>query len=248
MKKETRVKFEDLIVKDEEVEESDNEYHDAIIEQRKKSKPSIKDRLKGTCVLNEKEGMGAEIVALYTEAGFENPDELEGSDVGSYYGESDGIIHCRECKFFKSVLTLDQLREIVRGEKQLNWSNAEIREFKIPVSCVLKGANIQPKYTGVKHSVEFKEGEMVEYTSRTFDEFINDGSTFTGGKTKTGHYILQRISGELFSVMHVRKIDPDKELKELAKPILEKWDLLKDGKVDADVFCAMIEMAKKVKK
>jgi hypothetical protein len=46
----------------------------------------IKEQLQGTCVLNEKEGMGAEIVALYTEAGIENDEALVGDCIGEYYG------------------------------------------------------------------------------------------------------------------------------------------------------------------
>lgn len=44
----------------------------------------LKEKLKGTCVLNEKEGMGAEIVKLYMAAGFENPYKRLGKNRGVY--------------------------------------------------------------------------------------------------------------------------------------------------------------------
>ena len=91
----------------------------------------IKEQLKGTCVLNEKEGMGAEIVALYTEAGFNNRYLMEGLDIDSYYGcDMNGDIDCtdEENTIFGKVLTLSQLREIVSTpeyKEPIKWSFAK---------------------------------------------------------------------------------------------------------------------------
>jgi len=87
----------------------------------KEKEPSIKEKLKGTCVLNESVEMGAEIVKLYTEAGFENKFGHDGRYIKEYYGEKHGDLYVfeKKCKF-TSVLTLDQLRSIVRGEKAIH--------------------------------------------------------------------------------------------------------------------------------
>lgn len=81
---------------------------------------SIKEKLKGTCVLNESVEMGAEIVALYAEAGIIYKIDIS-NQLNAYIGEFNGGLGWAtfpDC--FTQVLTLDQLREIVRGEKPIH--------------------------------------------------------------------------------------------------------------------------------
>ncbi len=187
-----------------------------IIEEVEKAEPSetkpnpqsIKDRLKGTCVLNEKEGMGAEIVALYTEAGLDNPHDLKGDCTDEYYGiDNNGkISNDSDSDYFQSVLTIDQLREIVRGEKQ-------------PFNLSDTGAfSSEP--------VEFKEGEMVE--AWNVDSHYHK-VIWSGGKNKDGAFICYLKGTTGGSVCHlrvyenIRKIDPDKEYRYYAKEIMKRY-------------------------
>ena len=84
---------------------------------------TIKEQLKGTCVLNEKEEMGAEIVALYTEAGIENVYDYSGKNLGLFYGERNGCINYGYRESFDKVLTLSQLRDIVKGKQETRFKD-----------------------------------------------------------------------------------------------------------------------------
>lgn len=199
--------------------------------------PSIKDRLKGTCVLNESVEMGAEIVALYTEGGF-NPLGLTGEAVGRYYGTQDDLmIQLKNPCEFKSILSLDQLREIVRGEKAPeNFNN----------KCLIEAFSEVPD---LSQPVEFKEGEMVEvYLEGTWCE--RKYAFFVSGEH---WYYNLSINNTVHIADEIRKIDPDKELKELADEVIVSYKDafafdIKDVEMYQvrDVKSMLIEMGKKV--
>lgn len=194
----------------------------------------VKEKLKGTCVLNEKEEMGAEIVALYTEAGIENDEALVGDCIGEYYGERDGIIDNQVSKeYFQTILTLDQLREIVRGEKAFKEAPVEHQDQFVKANPEMS------------HSVEFKEGEMVEV------------------KDISGLCLVVHVDGDMAWVIDennrhylpflsdISKIDPDKELKEFAETIARKYvfgkhDALTDKQEVIDMTNDIVEAMKKV--
>lgn len=130
---------------------------------------TIKEQLKGTCVLNEKEGMGAEIVALYTEAGIENDEALVGDCIGEYYGERDGIIDNQVSKeYFQTILTLSQLREIVSTpeyKEPIKWSFAKETSPELEEQIKnAKPAKINSS-EGIAQPIsepQFKAGDVVE--------------------------------------------------------------------------------------
>ena len=188
---------------------------------------TIKEQLKGTCVLNEKEGMGAEIVALYTEAGIENDEALVGDCIGEYYGERDGIIDNQVSKeYFQTILTLSQLREIVRGEKAPeNFNN----------KCLIEAFSEVPD---LSQPVEFKEGEMVEvYLEGTWCE--RKYAFFVSGEH---WYYNLSIEDTVHIADDIRKIDPDKEIKQYAKEIMKRYIERDDKRMEL----MLIEAMKKV--
>lgn len=220
---------------------------------------SIKEKLKGTCVLNEKEGMGAEIVKLYTEAGFENPLMLSGTIPLVYYGGTlDSMFIYWASAFGKSVLTLDQLRSIVRGEKQTESQSKsghdidflydankyimcnKFKEYHEKTSKELREVKAE--------SVEFKEGEMVEYWHGIHEKWISQNEPrYTGGKSTNGRIILEDLAG-FFAVDKIRKIDADphgflKTANEIISERIEHKPFHEDSVRDM-----LIEMAKRVKK
>lgn len=97
----------------------------------------------------------------------------------------------------------------------------------------------------MSHSVEFKEGEMVE---------VNDGG-FAWVKRKyrffaENKYWFGNSEGLVLSYKFVRKIDPDKELKELADEVMKDYYKHSDYKLSPslkiEVKSMLIEMGKKV--
>ena len=125
---------------------------------------TIKEQLKGTCVLNEKEGMGAEIVALYTEAGFNNRYLMEGLYIDSYYGcDMNGDIYCtdEENTIFDKVLTLSQLREIVKGKQ------SEEPQFKAGDAVEVEGLEYMPEFV---HS--FDNVAWVKTSGQNFGQLV----------------------------------------------------------------------------
>lgn len=140
-------------------------------------------------------------------------------------------------KFAEIIEEVDQLREIVRGEKQ-------------PFNLSDTGAfSSEP--------VEFKEGEMVE--AWNVDSHYHK-VIWSGGKNKDGAFICYLKGTTGGSVCHlrvyenIRKIDPDKELKAIAKEIFKKhYDLKTANKCDEAILShmeyainAMVEAMKKV--
>lgn len=173
---------------------------------------TIKEQLKGTCVLNESREMGAEIVALYTEAGIYNGEfNYAGKIVGYYYGEKDGAIRFSPSEStFTKVLTLSKLREIVstpeeKGEPCLQVSKA-IAEMGQVIDLVLKTrdkileqkerfkALKESSIDSVKASVEnivsqseeprFKAGDVVEVEGLEYmPEFVHSFDNVAWVKT-----------------------------------------------------------------
>ena len=138
----------------------------------------------------------------------------------SYYGidkNEENIYNSYNLKeHFTKALTLDQLREIVRGEKQ--------------------------------SPVEFKEGEMVEvYTNSQWSKV--EYAFFAINK----HWFYN-VNIKQKDTVHIaddiRKIDPDKELKELADEVITEF--YKENKfklsepLRKDVIQIAIEAMKKV--
>lgn len=206
---------------------------------------TIKEQLKGTCVLNEKEEMGAEIVALYTEAGIENDEALVGDCIGEYYGERDGIIDNQVSKeYFQTILTLSQLREIVstpeeKGEPCSQVSKA-IAEMGQVIDLVLKTrdkileqkerfkALKESSIDSVKASVEnivsqseepqFKAGDAVEVEGLEYmPEFVHSFDNVAWVKT----------SGQNFGqLVPLNKLShPKDKLREKAEELYNKWNL-----------------------
>lgn len=92
-------------------------------------------------------------------------------------------------------------------------------------------------------SNEFKAGDEVQYC---FDEPNSWGSGIYIGKH--GELFVVWTGLRYVSTTAIRKPDPDKELKEIAKEILKEWDLLKgeDDLCDPDVYSAIMEMGKRI--
>lgn len=198
----------------------------------------VKEKLKGTCVLNESVEMGAEIVALYTEAGANNRYLMEGLDIDSYYGcDRNGDVDCtdEENTIFDKVLTLDQLREIVRGEKAPESFNNK---------CLIEAFSEVPNLT---QPVEFKEGEMVDvYLEGTWCE--RKYAFFVSGEH---WYYNLSINNTVHIADEIRKIDPDKELKETADEVMKgshsyTMDMDRKWIDETDVKSMLIEAMKKV--
>lgn len=151
----------------------------------------IKEQLKGTCVLNEKEGMGAEIVALYTEAGIENDEALVGDCIGEYYGERDGIIDNQVSKeYFQTILTLSQLREIVSTpeyKEPIKWSFAKETSPELEEQIKnAKPAKINSS-EGIAQPISeprFKAGDVVEVEGLEYmPEFVHSFDNVAWVKT-----------------------------------------------------------------
>ncbi len=153
----------------------------------------IKEQLKGTCVLNEKEGMGAEIVALYTEAGFNNRYLMEGLDIDSYYGcDMNGDIDCtdEENTIFGKVLTLSQLREIVSTpeyKEPIKWSFAKETSPELEEQIKnAKPAKINSS-EGIAQPISeprFKAGDVVEVEGLEYmPEFVHSFDNVAWVKT-----------------------------------------------------------------
>ena len=227
----------------------------------------LKEKLKGTCVLNESVEMGAEIVKLYMEAGFYNGEfNYVGKITSYYYGDKDGFIRFSPDKStFDKVLTLDQLRSIVRGEKEkplfkIDYSTNCTAEEKLEIERMFMEAYNKSKNAPkvilnssegiarpISESVEFKEGEMVEHKFINSD-WIADGIIFTGGRTSQGLFVCEDKHGMLRCVEQIRKIDPDPHgfLKTANEIISER---IQHKPFDEDsVRDMLIEMAKRVKK
>ena len=150
---------------------------------------TIKEQLKGTCVLNEKEEMGAEIVALYTEAGFNNRYLMEGLDIDSYYGcDMNGDIKCtdEENTIFDKVLTLSQLRDIVSTpeyKEPIKWNFAsELKEASQEMQDTFVKSNPE-----MKHSVEpcsqaskaiAEMGQDIDLVLKTRDKILEQKERF----------------------------------------------------------------------
>lgn len=199
---------------------------------------SIKEKLKGTCVLNEKEGMGAEIVKLYMAAGVGNI----GIDpmLNTYIGEHDGLLWwSKDTRNFTSVLTLDQLRAIVRGEKQT------VQEYE---------KQLEEKF--VAESVEFKEGEMVEGRMNDWKEglWTHASITYTGWKTKQGKFACEIYNGKVVAYDEIRKIDSDADLKKIADEFIKNaikhnpYEGVASYIATDNVKSMLIEAMKRVKK
>lgn len=174
---------------------------------------TIKEQLKGTCVLNEKEEMGAEIVALYTEVGINNRYGLEGLDIDSYYGcDRNGDIDCtdEENTIFDKVLTLSQLREIV--------STPEIKEAQKEMQDAFVKAN-----PDMKHSEpQFKAGQIVDVWNK------DDKSDLQPAKYRffaDGKYWCETCASDI--VVNFKNIEPNSEckLREKAEELYNKWNL-----------------------
>lgn len=128
-------------------------------------------------------------------------------------------------KFAEIIEEVDQLREIVRGEKQ-------------PFNLSDTGAfSSEP--------VEFKEGEMVEAWN-VYSHYHK--VIWSGGKNKDGAFICYLKGTTGGSVCHlrvyenIRKIDPDKEYRYYAKEIMKRYIERDDKRMES----MLIEAMKKV--
>lgn len=196
---------------------------------------TIKEQLKGTCVLNESEEMGAEIVALYTKAGFENLLKLKGKGYKVYYGEENGDVSCWDSpRIFKSVLTLSQLREIVKGKQEkpyfkIDYSDGCTAEQKQEIEKMLIESSKKVFVNaseGIAQPIsepQFKAGDMVEgrVDIWTIGIWSDETVLFTGGKTKEGLFICEYNDGELASFNEIRH--PKDKDKEKAEEIVDAY-------------------------
>ncbi len=178
---------------------------------------TIKEQLKGTCVLNEKEGMGAEIVALYTEVGINNRYGFEGLDIDFYYGcDRNGDIDCtdEENTIFDKVLTLSQLREIV--------STPEIKEAQKEMQDAFVKAN-----PDMKHSEpQFKAGDVIIYETicGSPNGEIKDSAYGTYIQYyKDDRHIIEDQHGFITESNSIRH--PKDKIKEKAEELYNKWNL-----------------------
>lgn len=200
-------------------EHEKNKWAEIISEPEEKQ--SIKDRLKGTCVKNESAEMGAEIIALYVEAGFQNKLNLKGTKPDLYYGVfvfGDGPdIGCFSKSDFTSVLTLDQLRQIVRGSRSVEQYEKELEEKFIHEASPEAQQEFVKANPGMQHVEEPKAGDMVEVLLPRGE--WADNFYFTGGKSKDDNYIVQDWAGDLFEYDRIRlpqKSEVESKVEELA--------------------------------
>jgi hypothetical protein len=148
--------------------------------------------LENTCVLSENPEMGAEIIALYVKAGFENIYNLKGEYPRFYYGPID-MPHIQHSPDVIGIrcrsITLDQLREIVNGINQ--------------------ALTIQPD--------EFKAGDEVEVSVAHIPggDKVYNTVTWTGGKTKSGQFICELNSGIIYPYSEIRK--PQNKVRDAAE-------------------------------
>jgi hypothetical protein len=144
----------------------------------------MKQQLQNTCVKSESHEMGAEIIALYVKAGFENIYNLKGEYPRFYYGPID-MPHIQHSPDVIGIrcrsITLDQLREIVNGK---DWSKASESELieeakrRYPVGTIVR---LIPENVGGKFKNEVKWTDFHYYSNKSL--FV-DGNLllFYGGE------------------------------------------------------------------
>lgn len=190
---------------------------------------TIKEQLKGTCVLNEKEGMGAEIVALYTEAGIENDEALVGDCIGEYYGERDGIIDNQVSKeYFQTILTLSQLREIVSTpeyKEPIKWSFAKETSPELEEQIKnAKAAKINSS-EGIAQPIsepQFKAGDVVDVKMNSWEDFDPRTEEYVTFLPKTNqHLTFDTVYRVRDSIRH-----PKDKLREKAEELIRKDQVL----------------------
>lgn len=101
---------------------------------------------------------------------------------------------------------------------------------------------------GMQHVEEFQAGEVVDVFWDHSEKWDCDGWRYLGIKNSTGSFVCEwEKTPEVQLFSKIRKIDPDRELKEIAKPIMEYWGFIEDGKCDPCILAALVDMGKKVK-
>ncbi len=79
---------------------------------------TIKEQLKGTCVYSDSDERGLEIIELYGKVGIKNTLALGGMGSKYFYGERNGIVSCGTVEQFVTPITINQLRDVVNGNKE----------------------------------------------------------------------------------------------------------------------------------